>query len=291
MNWPLFIFDYVVCLPFTIIRLFIIYFFGSRYNINGYKFLDAMTHASNPYFNKKTNDEHNDDSNNDNNISTTDIIDTIIIDTIDHDVRTIIKSDTKNDYVGDIIISNETDVSITQDTKKSEIKINNLQNVENINNIGNIDDADDINDTELELEQDTVLDTDAANSDDIELYNIKTSNINNVNIGILLENVVQNAFKRFDTNILNDDNLSDQLDEQLDEQLNEQLDNQSDDQTDALAEITTTEFPPNIEYLAKLNNSDDDESIRMDTIDDIDIYDSDLSDQDDDQDDQNSDKE
>jgi hypothetical protein len=52
MNKHLFIFD-LVFFPITIIRLLIIYFNGSRYNINGFEILDIMQHSKNKYFNQQ----------------------------------------------------------------------------------------------------------------------------------------------------------------------------------------------------------------------------------------------
>lgn len=51
-NIALLIFDIIV-LPIIIIRLILIYFFGSKYNIHGMEFLDVMFHASQPYFNQE----------------------------------------------------------------------------------------------------------------------------------------------------------------------------------------------------------------------------------------------
>src|SRR5579863_6537595 len=50
-NIPLLIFD-SICLPITLIRLFLIYLFGSRYNVASLQFLDVMNHANNKYFNQ-----------------------------------------------------------------------------------------------------------------------------------------------------------------------------------------------------------------------------------------------
>jgi hypothetical protein len=50
-NIPLLIFD-IICLPITIIRLLLIYLFGSRYNIPSLQFLDVMQHATNKFFNQ-----------------------------------------------------------------------------------------------------------------------------------------------------------------------------------------------------------------------------------------------
>ena len=49
INIPLLILDFVVLLPVTILRLIIIYFYGSRYNI---PILDLIMHAEKKYFNK-----------------------------------------------------------------------------------------------------------------------------------------------------------------------------------------------------------------------------------------------
>ena len=38
-------------LPITLIRLFIIYLYGSRYNIDELRFLDVMMHSENKFFN------------------------------------------------------------------------------------------------------------------------------------------------------------------------------------------------------------------------------------------------
>lgn len=50
-NIPLLLFD-LVCLPITIIRLLLIYFFGSRYDIPPLQFLDVMAHATEKFFNQ-----------------------------------------------------------------------------------------------------------------------------------------------------------------------------------------------------------------------------------------------
>lgn len=50
-NLPLFVFD-IILLPITLIRLLLIYLFGSRYSIKGFRFLDVAMHADKPGFNK-----------------------------------------------------------------------------------------------------------------------------------------------------------------------------------------------------------------------------------------------
>jgi len=49
-NILLLIFDFIIILPITLIRLILIYFFGSKYDIG---FLDIMMHADNKYFNQE----------------------------------------------------------------------------------------------------------------------------------------------------------------------------------------------------------------------------------------------
>jgi len=53
-NIPLLLFDFF-CLPITIIRLVLIYFFGSKYNIPELQFLDVMLHSNDLYFNQQNN--------------------------------------------------------------------------------------------------------------------------------------------------------------------------------------------------------------------------------------------
>jgi len=45
MNLLLFVFDFIILLPITLIRLFIIYLYGSYYNIKDLEFLDILTHS------------------------------------------------------------------------------------------------------------------------------------------------------------------------------------------------------------------------------------------------------
>ena len=52
MNLILFLLDYTIFIPITIIRLILIYLYGSKYGIEGMDFLDVMSHADNKYFNQ-----------------------------------------------------------------------------------------------------------------------------------------------------------------------------------------------------------------------------------------------
>lgn len=54
INIPLLILDFVVVLPVTLLRLFIIYMYGSKYNVPKFELLDIIMHATNPKFNYGT---------------------------------------------------------------------------------------------------------------------------------------------------------------------------------------------------------------------------------------------
>jgi hypothetical protein len=73
MNIPLLIFD-IICLPVIMVRIMLIYLFGSRYNIQNLKFLDVLNHSKGPYFNQDTIPS---------------------IDTMDENIRSIILEDTR----------------------------------------------------------------------------------------------------------------------------------------------------------------------------------------------------
>lgn len=51
-NLPLLIVD-LLLLPIHIFRMILIYFFGSKYNLKGFTFLDVIMHADKPYFNQE----------------------------------------------------------------------------------------------------------------------------------------------------------------------------------------------------------------------------------------------
>lgn len=72
-NFFLFIFD-VLLLPIHLVRMILIYFWGSKYNLRGFSFLDVIMHANNPYFNQD---------------------DCRIIDTIGKDYRIVIRDDSR----------------------------------------------------------------------------------------------------------------------------------------------------------------------------------------------------
>jgi len=55
MNIPLLLLDFLILLPVSLLRLGIIYMYGSRYNIPNFRVLDVMMHSNEPNFNKGRN--------------------------------------------------------------------------------------------------------------------------------------------------------------------------------------------------------------------------------------------
>lgn len=149
MNWPLFIFDFIILLPFTLIRLMLIYMFGSRYNVKNYKFIDVMIHAENPSFNRDK-----------------DVYTINTIDTINTNIQNVIMDDTT--------FSNNVDVGVCLDNieKNIFIKINEEFNNQLDNNL---------NTDEIKLNnvfkpyivtEITEIDTDAINSESKDVINV-----------------------------------------------------------------------------------------------------------------------
>jgi len=117
MNYFLLIFD-ILCLPITLVRLCLIYFYGSKYNIKSLKFLDVAMHADNKYFNQM-NEE-------------------ITINTLKTDIRVAIYESSKDDLVLNnnlIYHERENDLKKLEKFKKelenleSETKNNSLNNL------------------------------------------------------------------------------------------------------------------------------------------------------------------
>ena len=137
MNIPLLIFD-IICLPITLSRIFLIYLFGSRYNIDKFKFLDILLHSNGPYFNQDT---------------------VPSIDTIDDNIRTVIREETR-------LFSINNNISEIIDSKQINSKqINNfITKNEKIKSL--ISDDDFIEDKYINIEE-HLLDTDAIKSSEI----------------------------------------------------------------------------------------------------------------------------
>ena len=102
-NIILFLFD-LVLLPISVLRLVIIYYFGSKYNLDGFRFLDVVTHADKPYFNK-------DDPN--------------IINTLHDDYRMVLRDDSKI-YPLDVLnfVKNNIDINTNESDDYQEIITN-----------------------------------------------------------------------------------------------------------------------------------------------------------------------
>ena len=93
-NIALFLFD-VLLLPVHLIRLILIYMWGSKYNLKGFQFLDVIMHADNPYFNQE---------------------DCRMVNTMSKDYRIVIRDDSRifpmdiNNYFDKLPITNKTDI-------------------------------------------------------------------------------------------------------------------------------------------------------------------------------------
>jgi len=72
----LFVFDWILMLPITLIRTAIIYFEGSHYDADGLRFLDVIMHSKNKYFNQNSLVEPS-------------------VDLIEEDIRKVIKMDSQ----------------------------------------------------------------------------------------------------------------------------------------------------------------------------------------------------
>lgn len=93
-NIPLLLFD-LILLPIIIIRMVLIYFWGSKYNLKGFQFLDVIMHADNPYFNQE---------------------DCRLIDTIGKDYRIVLRDDSRLfplDLVSYVRVEHETEKHIS----------------------------------------------------------------------------------------------------------------------------------------------------------------------------------
>ena len=73
-NIPLLIFD-LILLPFTLCRILLIYLWGAKYAVRGFRALDIVMHADTPYFNQDA--------------------ETYDINTIRADIRTVIRDDSR----------------------------------------------------------------------------------------------------------------------------------------------------------------------------------------------------
>jgi hypothetical protein len=104
-NIPLLIFD-ILLLPIHLVRLLFIYFWGSKYGLRGFQFLDVIMHADNPYFNQE---------------------DCSTVNTIKKDYRVVVRNDSR---IFPIDIKNLIDINQTGLTSQSNVVHNNSQDVD-----------------------------------------------------------------------------------------------------------------------------------------------------------------
>jgi hypothetical protein len=138
MNLLLLIFD-IIILPITLIRLLLIYLYGSKYNIQGLEFLDVMIHADNKYFNQI---EEN------NVLSETKTQTHIKVNTIKDDIRQVINEcSLEND-------ANESKINTEIENNNDIVKILNPEIINNNDNNDNNNNDDNYkNDSESILEE------------------------------------------------------------------------------------------------------------------------------------------
>jgi hypothetical protein len=151
MNKYLLLFD-IIFLPVTLVRLLLIYLWGSKYNVPNMSFLDVMLHADHPYFNQEGE---------------------MSVNTTNSDVRCFIYENSK-------LVLAEPEQNITDKpanqapkeiTKLSSKKKKTIKNIEQddrmgVDVFGKVDDYSPTNNlmTELESDSDELLDTDAEES-------------------------------------------------------------------------------------------------------------------------------
>lgn len=98
-NVALLIFDLMI-LPITLVRLGLIYLWGSKYSIKGFTFLDVIMHSNNPYFNQDSGSNS--------------------IDTIDDDYRVVIRNDSRI-YKFDILELEKAEQNAVQNTVQNTV--------------------------------------------------------------------------------------------------------------------------------------------------------------------------
>lgn len=114
-NIPLLVLDFIVILPITLLRLLLIYIYGSGYNIASFEILDVIMHAKNPKFN---NGNNNIDTN-EKNIS--EVLNKMINTTHQHSTQIKTK---KDNVVHKKIVKNKVSKDKNKKNKKSLNKIN-----------------------------------------------------------------------------------------------------------------------------------------------------------------------
>ena len=159
MNKLLLLFD-IIFLPVTLVRLLLIYLWGSKYNVPNMSFLDVMMHADHPYFNQEGE---------------------MLVDTTNNDIRCVIYENSKlilvnpdqissnqQDEIPNSIqkqVSNDAQKQISNDVQKQISKYSDDDRM-GVDIFGKKDEYSPSNNlmTELESDSSESLDTDAEDS-------------------------------------------------------------------------------------------------------------------------------
>lgn len=218
MNLSLFILDFVVLLPFTLLRIVLIYMFGSRYNINNFKFFDVLVHAEKPYFNQTDNQNSNKN------------------DTIKEDIRAVIYHDTTFDDI--VCDESKSDLFVKlPDNAISELDFEPIEPMYGINKNTNI--------FKQYTDAITEIDTDAVSSDHINDTNVSTEMVNSVIINALndLEFDTTDMLDSLDSSVNSPVDLPINIEQNTEIVTNSFVDNLTDeDEENKVVEITT-EYP------------------------------------------------
>jgi hypothetical protein len=189
MNFPLIMFD-ILCLPIIIVRLILIYFFGSKYSIEKMEFLDVMLHANNPYFNQEEGAS---------------------IDILNEDIRATIKRETKiySDNVDNTISTLENKTKnrnidiLDSDYEKESNSRHNLQlddDIEIIDSESHSSSENEIVGTEMS-ESETVLDINTDESHITTETEIVSKNMMNKNTKFNLDDHIDQLFDDLENSV------------------------------------------------------------------------------------------
>lgn len=231
-NIPLLIFDLLI-LPFTIIRIILIYFFGSKYNIESLSFLDIMMHADNKYFNQE------------------ELIPTI--NTIKDDIRVRINYDSR--YNKDIVVLTKSQLD-NNNSKHENAKIEEQNNNDNDKN--NIIDNININNVNL---------------DKNELYDIIKSKLDFVQNDIFLKkDKLDNADNTEISYLESENDEENEIENEVIEEGNKDIMEENDEMNDNM-NLTETEYNKEklLKYISEIKNISDNNDQQISEINDNEI--------------------
>jgi len=226
-NIALIIFD-IVFLPIMILRLILIYFFGSKYNIKGMEFIDVMLHANNPYFNQENN---------------------VTIDVLHEDVRATVKRETKL-FEEELLKENKKlSIEIPSDDEienKKTIK-HELKKIKNNKHISNITDFN-MSEKILHIDSDDDINNSSENSSEID----SNSDNNSCNMNDKIENKSENILNTYteESEIETETEIDkkNELDKQTNFNLDVHINKLFDDLENSMTIMTTEDEKLNIIY-------------------------------------------